>query len=178
MNRDSSFFYSLFFFTFLISFNFIGVQNQDWKLTIADIDEPGERMIITGKVYNSDRQTPAEGITLFIYHTDADGYYSRPGENEKYRLNGTLVTGPEGKYEFTTIKPASYPRSNIPAHVHYVASGEKASEQYFELRFEGDPFISPDEYKEESKRGNFSSVQKLVKDEYGILRGSFDLILK
>src|SRR4051812_22825989 len=42
---------------------------------IAPADEPGERLVIHGKVYEADGRTPAAGVVVYAYHTDAKGLY-------------------------------------------------------------------------------------------------------
>ncbi|MBF8248477.1 MAG: hypothetical protein HW374_1277, partial [Bacteroidetes bacterium] len=49
-----------------------------WKAVITSKDEPGETMIVSGRVFAPDGKTPVEGISVHVYHTDAKGYYN-PG---------------------------------------------------------------------------------------------------
>src|SRR5690242_2086385 len=75
-------------------------------------NEPGEPMIIEGTIYKKDGKTPASNVILYVYHTDAKGYYSNPpGQKEVVHghLRGWIKTGPDGKYKFTSIRPAPYP---------------------------------------------------------------------
>jgi protocatechuate 3,4-dioxygenase beta subunit len=50
------------------------------------------------------------------------------GDMRHARLSGYLKTDKEGKFELHTIKPAGYPKSDLPAHihVHVSANGYKA----------------------------------------------------
>ena len=141
-------------------------KKDHWSITIASKDEPGERMVVTGTVYAPDGKTPLQGITVYVYHTDAKGYYNnKKGSEQKPRLNGTMTTNSSGQYEYRTIRPASYPDSRAVAHVHYVISGKGYKEQYDELEFEGDPFL-------DGKKGKdrFSNIQPISKDKDGIWR--------
>src|SRR6185312_2403790 len=47
---------------------------RSWKTTIVGPDEPGEPLTISGTIYAPDGHTPLEGITLWVYHTDATGH--------------------------------------------------------------------------------------------------------
>jgi len=162
-------------FLFVINGNFFLQQKSySWKVIIADEKNPREKLIVTGTIYNLDRKTPAEGVTVYVYHTDAKGIY---GKGEEL-LDGTMITDKDGKYKYHTIKPGSYPDSKNLAHVHYKVSGKDIPEQWFELRFEGDPFISKEESPKETLKGNFSQIQKLVKDKDGVNNCRMDIRLE
>jgi protocatechuate 3,4-dioxygenase beta subunit len=47
-----------------------------WQTNIAPDSEPGERIKISGVIYKRDGKTPAPDVILYVYHTDAKGYYS------------------------------------------------------------------------------------------------------
>lgn len=161
----------------VLSYALIIISQEDkesWKIKVAAEKEPGEKMIVTGTIYGSDGKTVVEGITVYVYHTNAEGIYGR-GDN---LLNGTMITNSKGMYEYSTIKPGSYPGRRNPAHVHYRITGKGYIEQWFELQFEGDPYISESELKKEKAKGNFSQIQKLIKDESGALRCNMDIRLK
>src|SRR4030095_6476746 len=92
-----------------------------WRVTIVSDTEPGEPLMVSGTVYGLDGKTPLPGATLWVYQTDATGNYSPPGgggDNRYTRINGQTLTTAEGRYEFRTIKPASYPGRKVPAHIH------------------------------------------------------------
>lgn len=151
-------------------------NKNPWKIDLVSEDEPGQSMIVTGTVYGPDGETPLAGIKIHVYHTDARGYYSIDGQNERqHRINGTMTTNSEGKYEYLTIKPASYPNSRIPAHVHYQVSGPGYESQRFELQFQDDPFLSQAEKEREANKGRFAKIVMLEKDENGVLRGELNI---
>jgi protocatechuate 3,4-dioxygenase beta subunit len=90
---------------------------------MAGPDEPGERLNLIGTVYHTDGITPAAGIVLYFYQTNADGLYAGgTSESEWSRRHGKLRawvrTGQDGKYAIETIKPGSYPGTRLPAHIH------------------------------------------------------------
>ncbi len=143
-----------------------------WKTVLTSKDEPGEPLIVSGTVFAPDGKTPAPGITVYVYHTDAEGYY-RKGANssDNPRIKGTMITNSEGKYEFRTIKPAPYPGGGAAAHIHYVLSGKGYSEQRDEVMFEGDPYLTP-------RVRSASSVRPLTRDKDGVWRCVYDIKLK
>jgi protocatechuate 3,4-dioxygenase beta subunit len=82
----------------------------------------------------------------------------------------------EGRYEFRTIKPGSYPGSRNPAHIHAYVSGPGYPEYWIdEYHFDDDQFISDDQKRKAASLGSFSPILKLTKGSDGILRGRRDL---
>lgn len=157
-------------------------KDISWKTSLVTDHEPGEPLIITGTVYGSDGKAPQEGATLWVYQTDATGKYSPvpPGGDNRYtRLHGQMRTGSNGRYEFRTIKPASYPGRAIPAHIHASVSAPGFPEYWIdEYWFEGDPFITPEARAKLKGEGSFSPVLKLTRDADGILRATRDIRLE
>jgi len=143
------------------------------KITITSKDEKGEPLIMSGTIFQPDGVTPAEGIVLYVYHTDATGYYSKDDDPYNPRLRGWMKTGSDGKYEFRTIKPAPYPHRTTPAHIHaqiYSATiPEYGIDEYW---FEGDPFINAEQKRLLlTGRGGFNSIIKLTRNGDGVLSG-------
>src|SRR5262245_3017554 len=86
------------------------------KLTIAPERKGVQRLRITGVVYDSSGTKPAPGVTLYVYHTDETGRYTKRGDEprDSYawwhgKQRGWLKTNEKGEYEIDTIKPAPYP---------------------------------------------------------------------
>ena len=149
------------------------------KATIVSDKERGEALVVSGTIFALDGKTPLQGATLWVYQTDATGAYSTTsGKDQRYtRIHGQVQTGADGRYEFKTIKPASYPGRTIPAHIHAFVSAPGFPEYWIDdYVFEGDPFIT-----EEARRshyrgeGTFASVLKLTKGGDGVLRGVRDI---
>jgi protocatechuate 3,4-dioxygenase beta subunit len=87
-----------------------------------------------------------------------------------------MRTNAEGRYEFRTIKPGSYPQSRNPAHIHAYVSGPGYPEYWIdEYHFIDDPFISEEQRKQDASKGSFASILKLEKGADGILRGTRDI---
>ena len=148
-----------------------------WKTVIVSDKEPGEPLIVSGTIYGPDSRTPLEGINLWVYQTDATGNYSTSGGNNRNtRLHGLMRTSAEGRYEFRTIKPVSYPGRRIPAHIHAFVSGPGYPEYWIdEYWFEGDPFITEDMRRKLTGQGTFFPIIKLTRGQDGVLRGVRDI---
>jgi protocatechuate 3,4-dioxygenase beta subunit len=154
-------------------------DSASWRIVIPAEAEPGEPLIVSGTVYAPDGKTPVEGITVYVYHTDAEGYY-RKGNNSSSnpRLHGTMQTNAAGQYEYRTIKPAAYPGGGNPAHVHYVISGKGYARQYAELQFEGDRWLKLPNLSVAQRANTFSPVRPLTRDKDGVWRVVKDLRLE
>jgi protocatechuate 3,4-dioxygenase, beta subunit len=94
----------------------VAEKNAPAKAAVAPKDEPGERLVVTGRVFGQDGRTPLAGVSLYVYQTDKNGYYSQPtNDSRNPRLRGYLRTDAEGRYEFSTVKPGPYPNASIPS---------------------------------------------------------------
>jgi protocatechuate 3,4-dioxygenase beta subunit len=49
-------------------------QDAPASIVIAGTDEPGARMVVTGRTLIGDK--PVAGVSLYVFHTDANGKYS------------------------------------------------------------------------------------------------------
>lgn len=150
--------------------------------TLPDFTEKGPRLKVTGTIYQSDGKTPAEGVILYIYHTDQKGKYAtRGGEKGWARrhgyIRGWVKTGADGKYIFYTLIPGRYPNANIPAHIHPIIL-EPDGKYYWlgSYHFAGDPFLSEREISPPSPRGGSSGLLHLRK-EADLWVGERDIVL-
>lgn len=111
---------------------------------IAPATEPGEPLVVEGVVRRANGAA-VPGVIVYAYHTDASGLYpSSPGARHRHgRLRGFAVTDREGRYVFRTIRPASYPRSNNPQHVHmHVLEPRRCHYTIDDLVFTDDPTLT------------------------------------
>ena len=115
--------------------------------SIASIEETGETLIITGRASHLDG-SPAEGIVVYAYHTNAGGAYPQDdsipeGPAVRHgRLRGWAKTDANGNYHFTTIRPGSYPGTSIPQHVHmHVLEPGRCVYYIDDIEFTDDPYL-------------------------------------
>jgi protocatechuate 3,4-dioxygenase beta subunit len=149
------------------------------KIIIAAKSEPGERLLVSGKITDAAGK-PLAGVSVYVYHTDNRGYYSSEvnDDNRNPRLRGYMRTDAQGRYEFATIKPAHYPNNQIPAHIHYVVTAEGFRERIFEIVFTGDEFINDRIRAEAAKDDSGFSIRPLERDSQGVLHCTQDIKLK
>jgi protocatechuate 3,4-dioxygenase, beta subunit len=150
------------------------------KITITAKDEPGERLIVTGQVFSPDGKTPLAGASVYVFHTDAKGLYTPGPENDNRnpRLRGYMRTDAQGRYEYSTIKPAPYPGDGPPAHIHYHVNAPGYQERIFEIVFEGDPKLNANIRAEAAKEGSAFSLRPLTRDQQGVWRCTQDVSLR
>ena len=149
-----------------------------WSTRIVNDQEPGEPLIVSGTIYSPDGRSPLEGITLYVYQTDATGRYTTSGgDNRNTRIHGQMKTNTQGRYEFRTIRPASYPGTKNPAHIHAYVSGPGYPEYWIdEYHFDDDPLVTNEMRQRASNlTGTFSPIIKTTKGSDGILRATRDI---
>lgn len=126
--------------------------------------EPGERLVVTGRAYHPDGR-PAAGVSLYVYQTDKDGIYSKPvNDSRTPRLKAFLRTDSEGRYEYRTIKPGSYPGTRNPAHIHYHVNAPGFPEKVFEIVFDDDPLVDQRIRALAAREGSPFSIRPLTRD--------------
>ncbi len=148
---------------------------------IAPAGEPGEGLAISGTVYRNDGKTPAGNVIVYLYHTDVNGIYptdeNATGRNPHGRLRGWVKTDARGSYSFSTIRPASYPNSEAPQHIHVIVKEDGVAPYWIdEYLFEDDPNLTEKERSRQEKRGG-SGLVRLTKNAQGIWQGRRDIIL-
>lgn len=160
-----------------------GFDDLTWSTRIADKEEPGEPLVLTGTVYETDAKTPAEGVIIYAYQTNAAGVYPTTGDEKGWgrrhgHLRGWIRTGENGRYQFRTIKPGSYPGRSAPAHIHMTVKEPGKTEYWIDdVVFAGDPHLSDDPENQGRHRGG-SGVVTLVRDENGVWQAVRDITLE
>jgi protocatechuate 3,4-dioxygenase beta subunit len=144
--------------------------------------EAGERLIIEGTVFLPDGVTPASGVLVYVYHTNASGTYPKRGDEtgngrRHGYLRGWLRTGVDGRYRIETVKPGSYPTRSEPAHVHMTLQPPGQAERYIDdVVFEDDPLLTAEHRARLQQRGG-SGIVRLGRDSAGVSRVTRDIYL-
>jgi protocatechuate 3,4-dioxygenase beta subunit len=116
---------------------------------IAPKDEAGEPMILSGKVTRPDGAA-APGVIVYAYQTNAAGIYPTDervrgqAAHRHGRLRAFAVTDASGAYRFETIRPAGYPGTDLPQHIHmHVVEPGRCTYWIDDVVFEDDPRLTP-----------------------------------
>ena len=151
-------------------------DNLDPSVTIAGEGEPGERLVIRGVVYEPDGETPADGVILYVYHTNAEGIYEKRGDEtgngrRHGHLRGWLETDTAGRYEILTIRPGSYPGRDAAQHIHVTVQEPDGTPEYWipSFKFADDPHLDADP--------DAANVLRLERGPDGLWRGERDIVL-
>ena len=152
-----------------------------WETSIARNNEPGERLTIQGIIYKVDAKTPAPNVVLYFYHTNNKGEYSPTAGQTHGRRHGSLrgwvKTDAQGRYRFHTIRPASYPKSRAPQHIHPIIKETGIAPYWIdEYLFSDDPFLDDEAKSSQRKRGG-SGIITLTKKPDGTWVGKRDIVL-
>lgn len=147
------------------------------RIDIPERQEPGTRLSMSGTIYGPDGE-PAPGVKMFLYHTDAEGYYSRPfSDPRRSRLRGTVWTDARGRYAFDTVKPGHYAGVSQPPplHIHVHLEPPQLPDHWVDsFYFEGDAQLQPGVAARARGLERFSNVVTLKPGESGVLQGVRD----
>jgi hydroxyquinol 1,2-dioxygenase len=136
-----------------------GAPTRERGTDMADADS-GNTATFRGRVLTPDRQ-PIAGAVLDVWQTAPNGLYDIQDPSQpRMHLRGKFETGTDGRYEFHTLKPVSYPiptdgpvgallalqgrQPYRPAHTHFIVSAPGHRRLVTELFAEGDPHLDSD----------------------------------
>lgn len=162
-------------------------------------DEPGDRLLLSGRVYGPSCEKPIANALLDFWQADGKGHYDLPkylstySPNQDYRLRGQILTDKNGNYSLETIIPGRYkiPEGlpNVddkfagqvrPAHIHLsvVAPGYKSL--ITQIYFKGDPYIDNDPWagKREGQGASKNQLALKKNKSKNSYLGTFDIILE
>jgi protocatechuate 3,4-dioxygenase beta subunit len=138
------------------AFGHTDVAADESDLTIQHTGEPlGERIIVTGRVLDGEGR-PVRNQLVEIWQANASGRYVHKRDQHPAPLDpnftgvGRLITGDDGSYRLTTIKPGAYPWKNHrnawrPAHIHFSMFGTEFTQRMVtQMYFPGDPLFALD----------------------------------
>jgi protocatechuate 3,4-dioxygenase, beta subunit len=134
-------------------------------MIISDDDSNSEKLIISGTVYKKNKNTPYPDVIIYAYHTDTQGLYSKKGNETGVQKwhgshHGWCKTDKNGNYRIETIRPASYPKSTAPAHIHSaIKVPDNATPFYItDFLFKDDPYLPKTQQNKFSYQGGSGVV--------------------
>lgn len=115
------------------------------KIKLNAVNEPGTAITVKGIVVDELGNAQTNKL-VYVYQTSARGWYAdtgvhilqNEGDRKHARLFGYCKTDGFGKFEILTIKPAGYPNSGLPAHIHIEVAIDKGKMLITELQFDDD----------------------------------------
>jgi catechol 1,2-dioxygenase len=141
---------------------------------VAEPNEPGTRLFISGTVLSSDCVTPVPGAMIEVWQAnDAAQYDTSPN----FELRATMYVDANGQYAFETIMPGAYLNGNQyrPKHIHFKITKPGFPDLITQLYFEGDPYIAADPWA--SQPDAAARIIPLNTLGGGDLEGVFDIVL-
>ncbi|MEH6494553.1 MAG: dioxygenase [Pseudomonas marincola] len=123
-------------------------------------DNGGAAIIVSGIVKSTDG-TPISGAEIEIWQTADNGLYSNMDpDQEDYNLRAHMVVGDDGRYAFTTVRPAPYivpddgPVGELleatgrqpwrPSHLHFIITAAGHRTLVTEVFPSDDPYLDQD----------------------------------
>ncbi len=154
-----------------------------WSTVIPPAGEPGDRLILTGRVVGADGRTPAAGVVVYAHHTNARGVYPTRGDERGWErrhgyLRGWVITDERGEYRFETIRPAPYPGRSDPAHIHITVKEPDRREYWIdEVVFADDPLVDA-RYRARVQNRGGSGIVVPTRDASGAWLARRDIVLE
>lgn len=94
------------------------------ELVLRHATTVGEPLSVEGRILDAAGQ-PRPGVQIYLHQTDGRGIYppvAADGLSHHARrhgqLRGWVQSDAEGRYRIITVRPGSYPQSDIPQHIH------------------------------------------------------------
>ena len=143
---------------------------QKGFLQLTKVEEPGEPLVIYGRVIDRQNNQPVSNASLFLYQTDSTGIYGPPGRpEEQARIRGSIHTNETGCFRIQTILPGDYPERKNSRHLHYVINANGYKQLTSILFFKG--FTTADS-------GGRFSILEIKKENNGTWIGTIDLTIE
>ncbi|MBB77429.1 MAG: hypothetical protein CL844_00315 [Crocinitomicaceae bacterium] len=149
------------------------IQNNQ----LANINESGERIIISGQVYNLDCSEAIPNTEIDVWHANNLGEY----DNFGYNLRGKTMSNSQGYYIFESIKPGLYLNGSTyrPSHIHFKITPPGFNTLITQLYFENDPYI-PTDAAASITSGQYDATNRIIpltQNTSGDLEGTWDIII-
>jgi hydroxyquinol 1,2-dioxygenase len=121
---------------------------------------PGAPLVFRGLVLDQNK-TPVQGAEIDVWHSSTVGLYENQDPSQpEMNLRGVFVTDAEGRFGFSSVKPAGYPvpndgpagvflkaqkRHNMrPAHLHFMVYKPGFKTIASQVYVQDDPYLETD----------------------------------
>ncbi len=148
---------------------------------IAPAGEAGEPLQWRGRTLDANGK-PVAGIVVYAYQTDASGRYPRdPAQDDAAarrhgRLRGWALSDAQGRFGFDTIRPAGYPGTSVPEHIHvHVIEPGRCTYYIDDVNFRDDPRLKASSTSHDGRGG--SGVVEAKRDASGTWQVERDIVL-
>jgi hypothetical protein len=144
---------------------------------LADSNEVGTRLILSGQVYNLACSEVIPNTEIDIWHANDAGAYDNTG----YNLRGKATSNSQGFYVFETIKPGLYLNGATyrPSHFHFKITPPNFPTLITQLYFAGDPYNSTDAAASITS-GAYDATNRIIPlttNSNGDLEGTWDIVI-
>jgi catechol 1,2-dioxygenase len=129
--------------------------------SVVSDDTTGDRVRITGRVYDLTTNAPIAGATLDVWQAATNGRYENQDENQPdYNLRGRFHADKAGTFELVALLPTPYPvptngpvgellrlakrQPYRPAHIHFIVSAPEHETLVTQVFRKGDEIIDVD----------------------------------
>jgi protocatechuate 3,4-dioxygenase beta subunit len=156
--------------------------------TSSGWNQYGQKLLLTGTVYQIDGKTPAPNVLLYYYQTNIDGKYLHKPEEKRSMppnelgqthgyIRGWVKTDSLGCYFIYTVRPGVYPTKDAPAHIHITVKEPNDINEYYidDFVFDDDKLVNT-VYRNKMKNRCGSGVLRLV-EKNNLFTGERNIIL-
>lgn len=131
--------------------------------TLMRADEPGDRLFLSGRVFDRATGHPVAGAVIDVWQSNAAGAYAEDDPTQpEWNFRRCVIADGEGRYEIETVVPGCYQIGDLsgmacgdmmrrlgrhgmrPGHVHFKLSGAGVKPMTSMLYFDGDPWLDDD----------------------------------
>jgi catechol 1,2-dioxygenase len=118
-------------------------EGAPWRSKLCDASEPGEPLVVSGRVTAADSCQPLKGAVVDVFQANAAGLYDtqiKGLDPARFHLRGQMRTDEAGRYRFETVLPGNYTDGIERArHIHFRVSAPGYAPLVTECYFEGEP---------------------------------------
>jgi catechol 1,2-dioxygenase len=154
-------------------------KGAPWTTKLCGAEEPGEPLVIAGRVVAADTCKPLGGAIVDVFQANAAGLYDTQLPNadpNRFHLRGQMKTDDDGRYQFETILPGNYGDGGFQRarHIHYIVSFPGYRPLVTECYFEGDEHNATDRL---VRAPLIIGLSETTSEKRKRLKGTFDIVL-